>query len=464
MIKKWAIGLIVSALLLVYHPALFAFWGSDDFIWLWFSADSSSLGHTLTNDLALSKLRLVVNAYFYLLYQLFHLQAFWYHLASLGLHAFNSVFLYRILLRLTSDFRLSMVSALILATHFALEESVFWVSAVSSLLVAGLGSISLWLLLKYAEKGSKVLLGTSYFVLALALLSKEEAVLFPIIMVIILKLAKPERPMTYGLKLLAVPFILSAVYLGLRIILSKPELVSSVIQLNPLAAISKLIYLVVNLFLPVRWVQDSFPSFWQKMAEFHHAGFIYPVALIALALVILILKLHGKLSKRSMAVSLIFLFSSLVFMLFSGYGQRFVYVPALSVSVLSATLLLNLSKKLGRHSLVWLTILVLALNFAVIQNRGAYWRQAGKETRKVLSQMGDILNNAPADAKIFFTDLPGVWHHVYMFHLGYPQVVFLFYPEHSGKVTVVDTASENLSRPESLVVYSYRNGKFEIVR
>src|SRR4030067_3862915 len=155
MIKKWAIGLIVSALLLVYHPALFAFWGSDDFIWLWFSADSSSLGHTLTNDLALSKLRLAVNAYFYFLYQIFHLQAFWYHLASLGLHTFNSVFLYRLLLRLTSDFRLSMVSALILATHFALEESVFWVSAVSSLLVAGLGLISLWLLLKHAENGSK---------------------------------------------------------------------------------------------------------------------------------------------------------------------------------------------------------------------------------------------------------------------------------------------------------------------
>jgi len=464
MTKKWAIGLIVLGSILVYYPTLLACLGSDDFIWLWFSADSSNLGHALTNDLALSKLRLIVSAYFYLLYQVFHLQVFWYHLASLGLHAFNSVLMYRILLRLTSDFRLSMVSALIFATHFALEESVFWVSAVSSLLVAGLGLISLWLLLKYAEKGSKVLLGTSYFVFALALLSKEEAVLFPFIMIIILKLAKRERSMTYCLKLLAVPFILSAVYLALRLIVTKPALVSSVIQLNPLAAISKLFYLVANLSFPVRWVQDSFPGWWQKMAELHHKGLIYPAASVALAMVILILKLHRKVSKRTMAVGLIFLISSLVFMLFAGYGQRFVYVPALSFSVLAATALLNWSKKLGRHSLVWFTILVLGLNFAVIQKRGVYWRQAGKETEKVLSQMGGILNNTPADAKIFFTDLPGVWHHVYMLHLGYPQVVLLFYPEQSSKVTVVDTASENLSWPENLTVYSYRNGMFERVR
>jgi|GEM_PF-6072629 len=349
MVKKWATWLIVLASVLVYHPALLAFFGSDDFIWLWFSADASSLGHALTNDLALSKLRLTINAYFYLLYHIFHLKAFWYHLANLGLHALNSVLFYRILLRLTADFRLALISALLLATHFALEESLSWVSAVSSVLVSGFGLTSLWLLLKSEENGSRLGLGLSYISFVLALLTKEEAVAFPLIMFIIVKVTRRDRPLTYSLNLLAVALILSAAYVTLRIILAKLESASSVIQFNHVEAISKLFYLVVNLLLPVKWLQDSFPSFWQKITELHHTGLISPFALVALILVVLISKLHRKLSQRTMAIGLLFLFSSLVFLLFSDYEQRFVYVPALSFSVSLAMLLLNVSAKIRRH-------------------------------------------------------------------------------------------------------------------
>jgi protein O-mannosyl-transferase len=129
----------------VYYQSLFVYFLSDDFIWL-FEASRSTLA-TLPQYFYVADgffYRPTTKLYFYALYQIFELNAFWYHFFNIVIHGLNAflVFLFvkRILgvSNLSSQLQqyISFFSALFFLVHPIHLEPVVWVSAVTELIPA----------------------------------------------------------------------------------------------------------------------------------------------------------------------------------------------------------------------------------------------------------------------------------------------------------------------------------------
>lgn len=130
-----------------------------------------------------------VNEFFYLiLYNLFGYNALWFHTASMGIHIVNVIllfFLIRKLLFTNSHFgvnkvmRISFITAIFMALHPLMTESVCWMSASKCILFTLFYLMALHAYVNYltTKKYSYYLLTLAFFVLSFG--AKEQAVTMP---------------------------------------------------------------------------------------------------------------------------------------------------------------------------------------------------------------------------------------------------------------------------------------------
>lgn len=111
-----------------------------------------------------------------------------FHLLNILFHVVSACLLYFFLKQLTFDHRLSFLCALLLIAHPALVQSVAWIPGRNDSMVTMMSLASLIYLAEYLEnrKLSSLVLHLSFFLLAL--LTKETAVLLPVLFVISMKL------------------------------------------------------------------------------------------------------------------------------------------------------------------------------------------------------------------------------------------------------------------------------------
>lgn len=125
--------------------------------------------------------------WFLINHSLFGLNAFWWHLSTIAVHATVSGLVYVLWLRLTSDRWTSLAAGLIFAVHPVHVESVAWISGVTDPLAA------LFLLLSFlsfisSRKSeavrSKAAYAASLLLFALAVLTKETAIVLVALIVV----------------------------------------------------------------------------------------------------------------------------------------------------------------------------------------------------------------------------------------------------------------------------------------
>lgn len=110
-------------------------------------------------------------------YMLFHLQPAGWHVMSVLLHAAASVLAFRVLLRMTRQYFVSAVAALLFAVHPIHIESVAWISGTTDPLMCIFLFGTLLFFLYWIEEGSALRLAASLLLFALALLCKEPAIM-----------------------------------------------------------------------------------------------------------------------------------------------------------------------------------------------------------------------------------------------------------------------------------------------
>ncbi|HVP36616.1 MAG TPA: hypothetical protein VMT04_06420, partial [Terriglobales bacterium] len=122
---------------LIFLPGISSFFNSDDFVWLRNSQKISfeATLHFAVNFIPVLKFRPFTHLIFQFLYAIFRLNSTGYHLTSLFLHIINALIFYALLMRFTSDAKLSLFASLIFVSHFAQEETLLWISALSIPLV-----------------------------------------------------------------------------------------------------------------------------------------------------------------------------------------------------------------------------------------------------------------------------------------------------------------------------------------
>jgi hypothetical protein len=149
-------------------------------------------------------------------WELWRENAFGFHLTNLALHAATTLLVFAIARRLLGAVP-ALAAALLFALHASNEEAVFWVSARFDLLATFWMMLALWIA---TRAGSNLGVATAF---ALALLSKESAFSFPLIIGaydVFIRRANGRQVTTRLLLML----VLVAAYTGLRSIAGGPEL------------------------------------------------------------------------------------------------------------------------------------------------------------------------------------------------------------------------------------------------
>ncbi len=470
-------SLILSVGILIFLPGIFSFFNSDDFVWLK-NSQTISLGsvlHFATNYDPVLKFRPFTHLLFQLLYAIFKLNPLGYHIASLFFHIINALIFYRLLLKFTFDSKLSLFASMIFVSHFAQEETLFWISALSSPLVTFFYLCSIWALWKYLENKGLRLYFLSLVLSTQALLSKEDGMTI-FLAVFILTALKSSGSIPTKIKkgvLFSSPFFgLTVLYSIIRYLTVPEAIMSKFLTLNPVAIIKNLCYFGISFLFPVRLFFDlvgfKVHSYLNNIVQFklNDPWVILIVLFVSLAFLLLITHFLRKRIPGFKLGLVILLLGILPYLLVNGNGQRFLYFSCLGFSLLIASALIYFLKKLNRLSFLNLLIAtILVVNGLVLYERATWWRKAGKVCQEVIHQAGEIIRLYPPDSEIYFANLPQRINGAYTFHTGFEEALSLYYPEAKIKVFDLGPLTDEELQASKLKyddnIYVYKDNRFK---
>jgi hypothetical protein len=178
--------LIAAVVVLTFYPTLFTFFVDDDFRLLWFAQKSGlKFSDVLVYDLNLPVgvfFRPFALTVFLSLESVFGIHAFYYHVVSLFLHCINALLVYvltKLISRGTENRSSAIIAAMIFAVHPRVLDVVALINSLPDLLCTLLMLASLILFLRQLDHWTYLNAISSGLTFALALLSKEIAVVMP---------------------------------------------------------------------------------------------------------------------------------------------------------------------------------------------------------------------------------------------------------------------------------------------
>lgn len=423
-LSNWLVLIPLTLPALLYLPALNSYFLSDDFahiingqqpfwqnIWMLLAEGQSN---TFFRPLGFMSLFLDV--------KLWDMNPFGYHLTNLSLHVFSILGVYCLCrLTLKDSFR-SAVATTIFAVLPVHAETVVWISARFDLLAACLTIWSCVVYLLFRRSARQGFFFLSLLLALLALLSKENAYIIPVLILsvelIIQKTAKIIYVSAY-LLLAVIVFIIRYVALSG---------IGGYATSSGDPAIYKFSLLTLQ-GLFIRGPGQIFLGFnWE-----HPFGVVH-VFLISLALIVLLVVAFkvtlSRSNRRLVLMGLIWIFVTLVpahFILLVGpglTGSRVLYLGSVGFALVCGIVVT--SSKSVRLSLALFVFLVISLSACLVHNNYA-WKHAGLQARQALS---DIKTQLPAlsDSTDFVVwDMPETLNGAYFFREGLPDALRLLY-------------------------------------
>jgi len=151
-------------------------------------------------------------------YQLFGLSAFGFHLTSIILHAANALLVYALLLRFDLRYRFAFIGALFFAVHPVQIEAVTYISGRNDLLFLLFSLLTILTFLS-GMRGKPLAYIFSVLCFALALLSKENAVVVPVLLIPLVWLERKKAEGRLPYLTLALLLLVSVAYAVFRFVL-----------------------------------------------------------------------------------------------------------------------------------------------------------------------------------------------------------------------------------------------------
>jgi hypothetical protein len=467
-------ALIIGVGVLVFSPCLFDFFLSDDFVWISGGVDLP-LGDLFRNSPqpTYNIFRPLVVVLFSAFHWVFRLSPFGYHLTSILVHSINGLLFYSILSRLSLRKDVALVAAVIFVTHFAHEESVFWISSICVLGCWFFCLSSILTFLAWMENGRIRFYFLSLCLGATALFLREDAFTLPLILCFIVWLqnlrSKHEPGNVLGVKMggrvaigLAPFFLTLPGYLYLRSI-SLPHLqFGALFSLNPVNVVRNSAYFLANLTFPTRIVFDAIG--YRHSAIINSAVNSIDSNLVLVLVTFFIIAISAwalfiwgrRAGRNSKLLALAFLVALLPLVFFRAYGLRFTYLPLLGFSPAAASVLFWFVKKVSRshprvekRCVCVSLILIILLNFLVLFERHLWWSKAGQTCEETLASAGSAISSLPPGSTACFLDLPSRINGAYVFKNGFVEAMSLFHPSSTTKIRIVD--SESLGSPYEAV-------------
>ena len=479
---------IICTGLFIFSPCLFNFFVSDDFIWI---RKGSTLSFNQffygSRDSAYNIFRPLVPVLFFVLHRAFELSPFGYHLSSILLHILNALLFYRILSHFPLTKNMIVLSSIIFVSHFAHEETVFWISSISIPLCGLFYLLSVFIFLKWLKNRRAWFYLLSLASGVVAFFIREDAVTLPLILSFIIGLTyfpsdqvilngpSPKRRITALIS--AIPFFLLIVfYLKLRN-LGLPHLgFGSLFSLNPANLLKNGIYFIVNLVIPIRLIFDMIGYQYSAMinSTLRNIGsnlFVVMFASLGTASLIWVLFVwFKKTNKVFRLLGVTFFIILFPYLFFNGYGLRFTYFPVMGFSLIGSYLMvsgLETVTKRSRYSLKsyvhLLMIVILVFNFLILFERNRWWTKASTICEETITNAGRVVSSSPTGSVVYFMELPSRLHGAYILNNGFVEAMNLFYPLDNHQIKTIESGNLPLLKSgqlENRHLFKYENGEF----
>jgi len=189
----------------------------------WTALFVSHIGATQGVDINAALYRPIYISWFMVNYQLFGMVLPWWHLTSLLLHLLVTFLVYKVGVKVLKEPWTAALATLLFAFHPIHVESVSYVSASTDLLVAAFLLVAFLAYSRFREQGASLwYLTASVLAAGLAMLSKETAAIFPLVLVAYEMLRERQSgPQRWGKRLVwTLPFFgVVAAYAAVRTLL-----------------------------------------------------------------------------------------------------------------------------------------------------------------------------------------------------------------------------------------------------
>jgi hypothetical protein len=439
--KKFYVVLLFLAAFLPFFPNLRDFFVGDDFCLIDQSRNIS------WNSLAVpgfaSYFRPLALVVYHLIGSFFGLNPIGFHLISIFFHSFNVILLFFFIRLLTDKATLALLTSLAFAWHFAHAEAVIWISSLNELLVVTFGLLYLMGLFISGEFRKPLIYGATLLFLALALISKESAIVLPFVAIGLLFLGS-SRQIIKKIFLFALPILLTLGMILLRSFLGAamptwtPGM-QGAISLSPVFVLSNYAHFLIGLFVPLRLFFDltDFSGYERMALLFTGDSLLTPIlfAVLFIGLIIVILLVVILRPGKVFWLGVYWVICALLpYVFFSGKGERFLYLASAGASLMTGALLFSLLEKRRILGTV-LVILLFGFSLGVCYERGRWWTRAGQVTSGVLEELKETLSS---DSLFVLVDVPKRIHGAYVFTNCIGPAVRLFVPGFSGEVLLVD--------------------------
>lgn len=422
--KKW-IGLLFCFLVaVIYHQALWVAFYLDDYISI---ANNTALLSFNWQDYLLHR-RFVPYFSFYVDHQLWALNVQAFHLHNLVLHAINAILVYVLVNRLTKlttgscqpIFAL-FVASLWLVHPLNSQPVIYIVQRITLLLTLfSLLTVYCWLCFRTYEKHRAVWLLLAAVSGVMACLSKETALLLPLVLLLVDKiiLNQPRKQLVYWY---LVPFLIVLSLLGLALLLDLTSLTTLDALTRDHAQMTRWEYFLAQQQIVAVYLYKivvPFPLLLEY--SFYQPGNLstaWPWLLLHVALVLSAVLCYRKLPLYSFGVlfyySLHWIESGLIPITDLAFEHR-AYLPNFGLLLALVSLLNKWCRHISAKLLISAAVLLIIGLSAVTVNRVLQWQEPtdfylrelshSPQSIRVLSQLGNIYqqNNDLAMAEYYF--------------------------------------------------------------
>jgi len=199
-----------------------------------------------------------------------------YHLVNTTLHCLNSWLIYGLVLKLTSNWKASLIASLFFVVHPIHVEAVTYISSRGNLLATFFLLLSFWLYLR----SFKI---SSLFSFIFALLSKEFVLVLPVL-ILIYEVIYKKKKRTFFLKKTfwkTFPYLLIVlIYLLFRLIFLQTEMPINIAP-SALPLLVRLEDLITTIMSYFKWLIFPYPLHMERVLS-HPEAFFKPQTLLAL--------------------------------------------------------------------------------------------------------------------------------------------------------------------------------------
>ncbi|HEX7042107.1 MAG TPA: O-antigen ligase family protein [Patescibacteria group bacterium] len=428
------------------------FFVADDFTWLKWAATATF------NDI--SKYFINAQGFFYrpidktlmfFMYTFFSFQPVGYHLVNLLLIFGSAVGLYFVSLRIFKTKVYSVMASsifLLLPMHF---ENVFWISTISNNLVGLFIIWGVWSYLRFRESRSIFYyLGVLVFTI-LALFSYEQAVVFPLFILIVDILLLNRKIKKIDLLFYAPLFILDGVYFLLRsfshVAPVGGDYSYSIQHLIPNLIGNLLGYLSLFVF-----GSSALP--WYNLLRVNAKPFSIVIILgsIIIGILAVILLLKKRSIIRCLQYPLIwFVFSWIVigllpFLALGNISARYAYVSSMGYAILLGILFKLFAEKVknlypyAKRTLPLVLFIILIIAFAFQNNfENNQWQMASATTRKTFLFFLEEHPTLTPNTQLIFINVPIRKNDTWIFPVGLSDAMWFIY--HDDTIKIYQVAS-----------------------